>query len=724
MRLSSLSRGVLPFPLRRLTNAHRCLQSPHIHSPLSRSFFNRRKPAPSPTALESLIKSLSDRLSSSSLPLTSQLPLVRQLTDAHLALHRYPDAAALLWRLCDAQTRARPTPPTLPDVLDTTRTMSSLVNILRAQGLQPLTPTIAALDDLVDRYAALVSTSVAGAEVVDHPTLVHFVASVARSYVDLGQQDKATRLLRSQLLFDERQGGAEGGGEEGKGSGQGGRVSDGRGLRYATAYNFLGIAAYPPPHEHSDACAHDDHSHAPPDWSASEAAWQRALSYCQPLLQALSSPASPEGAAADLPSTAAESVFTADSVPLHLLRCYAMTQDNRAQALYAGGREEEGLAVMEEALAVVSRLLPPFHADVVRTRQQFIGLLLPSHPHLAHAQADALLALDRRDVEPELAAAFDAVAQQHFQHKHFAIAARLFQKSIDIRTLADTSSLSSPTPSPTFDSSTVPPASDDPPADLVLAARYNDLAMCELRLKAYAQAESHLRISLAIKERLLGAEHWELAVSAHNLGTALMGLRRYPEAEVALLRAWGLYEARSVEGEGEEGKRQQELLLGMLAGHLGQAYGLMERWGEAGQRYEEAVERKRTALGDHPAVTMDLSALAQVRMSGGEYDEARRVYEEVRAMSERMYGAEHVSACVCGHWLSVAEWKAGRREEAVQHAKRAVELGEHLRAKGTGEVQVQPDMMDVMRRNLADQLRGLGKDTEAVQQEHLLTSKA
>ena len=115
-------------------------------------------------------------------------------------------------------------------------------------------------------------------------------------------------------------------------------------------------------------------------------------------------------------------------------------------------------------------------------------------------------------------------------------------------------------------------------------------------------------------------------------------------------------------------------------------------------------------LGNHPAVTTDLSALAGVLMSSGAYADAVRVYEEVRDMSARLYGAEHVSACVCLHWLSVAEWKAGKKEDAVKHARQAVDLGEHLRASGgaadsgtSGAGTVQPQMLDVMRKNLVAQ---------------------
>jgi tetratricopeptide (TPR) repeat protein len=160
---------------------------------------------------------------------------------------------------------------------------------------------------------------------------------------------------------------------------------------------------------------------------------------------------------------------------------------------------------------------------------------------------------------------------------------------------------------------------------------------------------------------------------------------------------------------------------GILASHLGQCLGQMERWDESIVKYREAVERKRKVLHDHPAVTMDLSALAGVLMSSQQYEEAVRVYTEVGDISRRLYGDDHVSGIVVDHWLSVAEWKAGRKEEGLKWAKQAVGLGEHLMGKGEG---VQVGMLDVLRKNLAEQLRGLGRDREAEAQEQKISSKA
>ena len=633
---------------------------------------------------------------------------MRQLTSVHLSLRQFDEAKRLLWRLCDERTGTKAKAgQDEAAVVETVKTMASIVSVMRVAGLRSAADT-AALDDLVDRYATVVATGAAQAAVIDHPTLIHFVASVARCYVDMQEPQKAVRLIRSQLTFDEAEAVDSAKQEQQPGMQ---RLTDRRGLRYATAYNFLGIAAYQPPaHVHTDECAHDHgHSHhhhdvASYDWKESRHYWQRALAYCTPLIIALSSPTA--AASAELPSSAASSLFTADSVPLHLLRCYSMTQDNVAQALYRADKADEALSVMKESIDLMSSLLPPHHPDIVRSRQQYISVLLTHQPSAAHHQLEELLALDRRELEPELSAVYDALAQRLFTERQWERAARLFQKCIDIREQggADGRGLH---------------AATDPAHDLITASRYNDLAMCELRLKEYHNAEKHLRTSIRMKERLLGSEHHDLAVSVHNLGTALVGLLRYGEAEQLMHRAWALYEAKfkadatdRTERGGSAGDAQQneDLLLSILSGHMGQVYGLMERFSESVLRYEDAVERKRRVLGNHPAVTTDLSALAGVLMSSGAYADAVRVYEEVRDMSARLYGAEHVSACVCLHWLSVAEWKAGKKEDAVKHARQAVDLGEHLRASGgaadsetAGAGTVQPQMLDVMRKNLVAQ---------------------
>ena len=434
---------------------------------------------------------------------------MRQLASVYLSLRQFDEAKRLLWRLCDEQTGTKAKAgQDEAAVVETVRTMASIVNVMRVAGLQSATDT-AALDDLVDRYATVVATGAAQAAVIDHPTLIHFVASVARCYVDMQEPQKAVRLIRSQLTFDEAEAVDSAKQEQQPGMQ---RLTDGRGpalchgLQLPRHSRVSAAGARP----HGRVCAHDHgHSHhhhdvASYDWKESRHYWQRALAYCTPLIIALSSPTA--AASAELPSSAASSLFTADSVPLHLLRCYSMTQDNVAQALYRADKADEALSVMKESIDLMSSLLPPHHPDIVRSRQQYINVL--THPPAVRCPSPARGAARTRPTRAGARAVGRvrrprrSACSRRGSGREPHASSRSASTSASRVALMDAGWTRPPTPRTT----------SSPPR------AYNDLAMCELRLKEYHNAEKHLRTSIRMKERLLGSEHHDLAVSVSQPG--------------------------------------------------------------------------------------------------------------------------------------------------------------------------------------------------------------
>ena len=677
---------------------HIPIQSLSPHRVLTRSLSSSpRGAATAGTTLQQLEASLTSQLSSAALSAPSTLPIVRRLLDVYLAQHKHAEAEALLWRLCDEQTRggtatATGEPRKDDDTLDAIRTMASIVSVKRAtSSSHSASATTGVLHDLLDRYHTLTASS--SSAVFDHPAHSSFVASLARQYIDEGDSQKAERVLRSALLFDEPVEGSSGG----SGTAE---LGEGRRLRYATAYNFLGIAAYSPPvHVHSEACAHG-HGHAHEDeqlkqydWSTSEQRWQKALSYLDPFIAHLSSAHRPASQAA---------VFTPDSPSLHLLRTYAMTEDNRSQAQFTSGKEDEAVATLQRSINALAALLPPHHTELLRVRHQLIRLLLAANNvSQAQKECEPILSLDHRSLSLELTASLDDLADSLFRLKQYQTAARLFQQCIAVREAA--------APVITAQRSDGSESEGGGEAsgavgDLVTASRYNDLAMCELKLNNHTAAEQHLRRAIAIKESVLGADHSDCAVSVHNLGAALMGLKRYDEAEAELQRARRLYDAKYAQQQASAGQeRDREAVQGIVSTHLGQCYSLMERWADSVAEYRRAVSTKQRAMGDHPSVAMDMTQLGSVLLRAGQHAEAVEAFEAVLAMAERLYGTKQptVAVGVALHWLSTAEARAGRPREAVNHARQAVLQGELLLASGA----IQLSTLEVMKGNLTEQLR-------------------
>ena len=706
-------------------------RNPHHTSPpqnvLARSLFsfsggNAKTSAPA-SALHELESSLIAQLPSSA-PLSSSslLPVVRQLLDVYMSQHKYDDAERLLWRLCDEQTRSGAASASVlaaasgeekkasdveEETVEAIRTMAHIVNVRRtaadaahssgSSGSSSTAAEISALDDLVDRHNTLTASASSG--VVDHPANITFVANIARAYIDADDRSKAERVLRSALLFDESD-------SQQQQQGSSTQLEDGRRLRYATAYNFLGIAAYnPPEHVHSSACATHGHDHADDelgqyDWTESSKRWERSLALLTPFVARLASEQNAERRAA---------LFVPDSVPLHLLRTYAMVEDNLTHAQHTAGKETEAVSTLQRSIATLSSMLPAHHVELVRVRHQLIALHLSSN-NVAAAQKECepILSTDHRLLSLELSPLLDHLAQSFFRLRHFQYAARLFQHCIALREAA--------VASPVVDGAEVDEATGTEAAgmtDLTTAARLNDLAMCELKLNNHAAAEDHLRRSIAIKDRVLGVDHWEGAVSVHNLGTALMGQRKYTEAEVELQRAKKLYQAKYA-AQPNSSEKDREAAQAIVSSHLGQCYALMEQWTDSIVQYQAAIETKQRALGDHPSVAMDLTQLGGVLIQAGSYVDAVSAYERVRDMAQRMYGAEHTNVAVALHWLSVAEARAGRLSDAVSHAREAVAQGERMQAAGS----MQRTTLDVMKNNLAEQMSAAGGEHATGAEQH------
>ena len=645
---------------------------------------------------------------SSSVPLSfppSSLPLVRQLLDVYTSQHRYEEAERLLWRLCDEQTRGGATTTAADgsgekksdeDTVEALRTMAAILGMRRlaaeraaqraetAAGSSSSSSDVGVADDLFDRYTTL--TAAAASAVIDHPINGRFITALARIHVDSGDAAKAERVLRSALLFDEQ--------THTQTQPAIAQLSEGGRLRHAVAYNFLGLVAYDPPpaHVHSEACSdghhhhhhHDDQAQRNYDWSESERRWRRALELLDPVVARLTS--------SNKSPAATSALFTPDSLALHALQTYTRTEDNLADALQSSGREEEAIATLQRYIAALSAMMPSHNSELIHVRHNLAILHLSSgNAAAAQKECEPILALDPQLLSPDQSPLLTHLGHAFFDAHHPQHAARVFQLCVSSRDAAATTAVSGAATTGNGGSG------NEGDVDLVTAARLNDLAMCELRLRNHAAAEQHLRRCVAIKDRVLGADHWESAVSVHNLGTALMALRRYEDAEAQLQRAAALYEAKYAHAPQHDGAR--ETALGVLAAHLGQCYALMERWTDAVVAYERAVDMKTRALGDHASVAMDLTQMGGALLRAGAYTDAVSAYERVRAMAERLHGAEDTNVAVALHWQAVAEGRVGRRDAAVQHSRQAVELGERLHAAGSMKL----NTLEVLRRSAEEQ---------------------
>ncbi len=196
------------------------------------------------------------------------------------------------------------------------------------------------------------------------------------------------------------------------------------------------------------------------------------------------------------------------------------------------------------------------------------------------------------------------------------------------------------------------------------------------------------------------------ALQAWAEGVAEAFAKRYEEEieRRAAYTAWQPYRphlqalARAA-GESELAARLWNLL-GLHAHHLGE-------YEEARRLYEQALAMARRVYGEeHPHVATSLNNLAEVLRTLGEYEEARRLHEQALTIRRQVYGEEHPDVATSLAGLAGVLWQMGEYEEA----RRLYEQALTIRRQVYGEEH--PDVAQSLN-NLAEVLRALGEYEEA-----------
>ena len=141
-------------------------------------------------------------------------------------------------------------------------------------------------------------------------------------------------------------------------------------------------------------------------------------------------------------------------------------------------------------------------------------------------------------------------------------------------------------------------------ADSTLAAAHRLFAAANLLANRghHAQAEPKLLRVLSMREKALGLDHPDVALTLHNLGFIYNAQDRYAEAEPLLRRALAIRE--TVLGP-------QHLEVALTLNSLAFTYGVQSRYDEAEPLYARALAIRESALGPaHPDVAFAMNNLA------------------------------------------------------------------------------------------------------------------
>ena len=215
--------------------------------------------------------------------------------------------------------------------------------------------------------------------------------------------------------------------------------------------------------------------------------------------------------------------------------------------------------------------------------------------------------------------------------------------------------------------------------DSVLVAQDEDLAEAE-RLNQqvfqfgeqgkYNEAIPLAEKVLAIRQRILGNDHPDVAVSLDNLAVLYHTQGRYSEAETLYLQS--LEMLKHLLGEEHPGVATSLNALALLYKDQG-------KYKKAETYFLQALEMRKRLLGEeHPDVAQSLNNLAGLYHSQGSYKEAETYFLQALEMRKRLLGEEHPNIAASFNNLAALYESQGRYEEAEDYYLQSLEMLKRL----------------------------------------------
>ena len=158
----------------------------------------------------------------------------------------------------------------------------------------------------------------------------------------------------------------------------------------------------------------------------------------------------------------------------------------------------------------------------------------------------------------------------------------------------------------------------------------NDLGVHLRILGKYPEAESVIQRSLAIREKVLGPDHPEIATSLNNLATLYYYEGKYSEAEPLVLGSLAIL---------EKNLGQDHPNVGRSLGNLAELYTIEGKYREAEAIHQRSLKIIEKHLGqNHPDVAISLNNLALLYFFEGKYSEAVPLYQRSLSIFENLLG--------------------------------------------------------------------------------------
>lgn len=185
----------------------------------------------------------------------------------------------------------------------------------------------------------------------------------------------------------------------------------------------------------------------------------------------------------------------------------------------------------------------------------------------------------------------------------------------------------------------------------------------------YPYAELLYKRSLAIREKALGTDHFDVAQSLNNLALLYTDQRKYLEAEPLYKRSLTVIE--KVLGIDHP-------IVALSLNNLAELYREQGKYTEAEPLYKRSLAIDEKAQGpDHPSLATTLNNLALFYQDQGKYTDARPLYKRSRAIFEKALGPDHPNMAQILNNLAQFYRIQGQYSEAEPLFKRSLAIFEN-----------------------------------------------
>jgi tetratricopeptide (TPR) repeat protein len=202
--------------------------------------------------------------------------------------------------------------------------------------------------------------------------------------------------------------------------------------------------------------------------------------------------------------------------------------------------------------------------------------------------------------------------------------------------------------------------------DEAYAMYLNTLGTLAYTQGEFAEARDLHQRALAIRERALGTDHLDVAVSLHNLGLTLWSERDYERARSYHERALAIRE--NILGPGHPVVASSLNSLGMVAW-------TQVELDDAIAYFERALAIQESALGsNHPDLAISLNNLGAVAEKAGELERAHGYFTRAIDIWEQTLGLDHPNLAYGLTGLGELLLNQGKPAEALPYLERAVSI--------------------------------------------------